>query len=65
MLTISQPIWLLLLFALPGIWWLALRMSYASLGPYQRWISLGVRIVVWVLLTCALAGVQFVHRAIV
>jgi Mg-chelatase subunit ChlD len=63
MLTFSQPTWLLLLLALPGIWWLALRMSYASLGPYQRWISLAVRIVVWVLLAGALAGVQFVRKS--
>ncbi len=61
MLEFSRPVWLLLLLALPAIGWLALRLSFASLGPYQKWISLGVRIIVWTLLVCALAGVQFVR----
>ena len=61
MLEFSRPIWLLLLLALPAIVWLALRMSYASLGPYQKWISLGLRIIIWLLLVGALAGVQFVR----
>jgi len=61
MLEFSRPIWLLLLLALPAIVWLALRLSYASLGPYQKWLSLAVRIIIWVLLVCALAGVQFVR----
>lgn len=61
MLEFSRPIWLLLLLALPAIVWLALRMSYASLGPYQKWISLALRVVIWLLLVGALAGVQFVR----
>ena len=61
MLNFARPIWLLLLLALPAIAWLALRMSYASLGPFQRWLSLGLRVIVWVLLVFALAGAQFVR----
>src|SRR5690606_6619738 len=57
-----RPIWLLLLLAIPGIAWVAMRMSFASLGPVQKWVSLGLRIVIWFLLVSALAGVQFVHR---
>lgn len=61
MLTFAKPIWLMLLLALPAIVWLALRLSYASLGPFQRWLSLGIRCVVWILLVFALAGAQFVR----
>ena len=61
MLNFARPIWLLLLLALPAIGWLALRMSYASLGPFQRWLSLALRVIVWVLLVFALAGAQFVR----
>src|SRR5438874_534578 len=61
MLEFSRPIWLLLLLALPAIGWLALKQSYASLGPFQKWLSIAVRAVVWTLLVCALAGVQFVR----
>lgn len=61
MLEFTRPTWLLLLLALPAIWWLALRMSYASLGPVQKWVSLLVRTVIWVLLVFSLAGVQFVR----
>lgn len=63
MLTFTQPGWLIMLLALPGIAWLALRMSYASLGPYQRWISLVLRLIVWTLLSLALAGAQFVRQS--
>lgn len=63
MLTFTQPAWLIMLVALPGIAWLALRMSYASLGPYQRWISLCLRVIVWILLSLALAGAQFVRKS--
>jgi len=61
MLEFSRPGWLLLVLALPAIWWLALRLSYASLGPYQKWISLALRTVVWLLLVFSLAGAQFVR----
>lgn len=60
MLEFSRPIWLLLLLVLPAMVWVALRLSYASLGPYQKWISIALRVIIWVLLVCALAGVQFV-----
>lgn len=62
MIDFTRPIWLLLLLVLPGIAWVALRMSFASLGPTQKWVSLGLRIVIWFLLVSALAGVQLVHR---
>ena len=61
MLEFTRPIWLLLLLALPAIWWLALRMSYASLGPGQKWVSLALRTVIWLLLVFSIAGVQFVR----
>lgn len=61
MLEFSRPIWLLLLLGLPAIVWLALRLSYASLGPYQKWLSLALRVVIWLLLVASLAGVQFVR----
>ena len=61
MLEFSRPIWLLLALVLPGIWWLALKASYASLGPYQKWISLGLRTIIWLLLVFSLAGAQFVR----
>lgn len=63
MLEFSRPIWLLGLLALPGIFWLAHKLSYASLGPYQKWFSLAVRITVWVLLVFSLAGAQFIRRS--
>ncbi|MCH7471545.1 VWA domain-containing protein [bacterium] len=63
MFEFARPIWLLLLLALPAIYWLALRMSYASLGPYQKWISLALRVVIWLLLVSSLAGVQFVRHS--
>ncbi|MEZ5339313.1 MAG: VWA domain-containing protein [bacterium] len=62
MIDFTRPEWLLLLLALPGIAWVAMRMSFASLGPVQKWVSLGLRIVIWFLLVSALAGVQLVHR---
>ncbi|MCB1187912.1 VWA domain-containing protein [bacterium] len=62
MIDFTRPVWLLLLLAIPGIAWVAMRMSFASLGPVQKWVSLGLRIVIWFLLVSALAGVQLVHR---
>ena len=61
MLEFSRPIWLVLLLAIPAIYWLGIRMSYASLGPWQRWISFALRIIIWLLLVFSLAGAQFVR----
>ncbi|MDQ3024770.1 MAG: VWA domain-containing protein, partial [bacterium] len=61
MLEFSRPIWLLLLLAIPAIYWLGIRASYASLGPWQKWISFVVRIIIWLLLVFSLAGAQFVR----
>jgi uncharacterized membrane protein len=61
MLEFSRPVWLFLLLALPAIVWLGLRFSFASLGPYQRLVSILIRCMIWSLLVCALAGVQFVR----
>ncbi|MCC7478109.1 VWA domain-containing protein [bacterium] len=63
MLEFSRPIWLLLLLAIPALAFVALRLSYASLGPYQKWISLAVRVIVWVLLVFSAAGAQFVRHS--
>src|SRR3954468_4624376 len=61
MLEFSGPIWLWLLLAIPALYWLGIRASYASLGPYQKWVSLGLRIIIWLLLVFSLAGAQFVR----
>ncbi len=61
MLEFLRPAWLLLLIALPAIWFIALRFSYASLGPAQKWISLAIRTIIWLLLVFSMAGAQFVR----
>ena len=61
MLEFLRPVWLLLLLALPAIWFVALRFSYASLGPAQKWVSLAIRTIIWLLLVFSLAGAQFVR----
>lgn len=61
MLEFTRPVWLLLLLAIPLLVYVALKLSYASLGPFQKWGGIAMRVIIWVLLTCALAGVQFVQ----
>jgi uncharacterized membrane protein len=61
MLEFLRPLWLLILLALPLIWFIALRFSYASLGPSQKWVSLAIRTIIWLLLVFSLAGAQFVR----
>lgn len=63
MLEFSRPQWLFLLLALPGLIWVAQRLSYASLGPWQSIISQAVRTIIWVLLCFSVAGAQFVRRS--
>ena len=58
----THPEWLLLL--LPAFaWtvWLALR-SDASLAPWRRWTSTGLRLVVLLLLILGIAGIQWKRR---
>src|SRR5947209_8824164 len=52
-----QPIWLLLLLLVPLIVVLSLR-SLSGLGPIRRWVAIGLRSLLIVLLTLALAEVR-------
>lgn len=49
-----QPWWLLLALVIPALVWFSYR-SLAGLGPVRRWIALGVRCFLVLLLTLALA----------
>jgi uncharacterized membrane protein len=56
-LEVAQPWWLLLLLLIPVI----VRMSYkslAGLGPVRRWLAIGLRCLLIILLTLALAEIR-------
>lgn len=53
----AQPWWLLLLLLLPGVVWISYR-SLAGLGPVRRWVAIGLRCLLIVLLTLALAELR-------
>jgi hypothetical protein len=53
----TQPWWLLTLFVLPAIVFLSYR-SLAGLGSVRRWLAIGLRCALIVLLTLALAEVR-------
>ena len=53
----TQPWWLLLLGFIPVIIWLSYR-SLAGLGPLRRWLAIGLRCLLVVFLTLALAEVR-------
>jgi uncharacterized membrane protein len=57
----TQPWWLLLLGVVPVIIFLSYR-SLAGLGPVRRWIAIGLRCLLVVLLTLALAEVRIRHQ---
>jgi uncharacterized membrane protein/Mg-chelatase subunit ChlD len=52
-----QPAWLILLLLVPVIIWMSYR-SLAGLGPVRRWVAIGLRCSLIVLLTLALAETQ-------
>src|SRR2546428_560856 len=47
-----QPAWLLLLLLIPVIVWLSFR-SLAGLGPIRRWVAIGLRCLLMILLILA------------
>ncbi|OAI38936.1 hypothetical protein AYO40_01480 [Planctomycetaceae bacterium SCGC AG-212-D15] len=57
---IVQPAWLLLLLLIPLIVYFSYR-SLAGLGPVRRWVALGLRCLLILLLTLALAEVRLRH----
>lgn len=58
----SQPFYLaLVLGALPLVWWVS-RRSLSGLGQVRRWLSLGLRCLVLVLLILALAETRWLWR---
>ena len=58
----DAPWFLLLLLALPVLWWSGYR-TLAGLGRVRRWIALALRTIVYTLLVLALAEVQFVRTS--
>ena len=58
----TQPWWLLLLVFVPVVIWLSYR-SLAGLGPVRRWLAIGLRCALIVLLTLALAEVRIRHQS--
>jgi uncharacterized membrane protein len=57
----TQPWWLLLLGFLPIVVLMS-RRSLAGLGPVRKWLAIGLRCVLLLLLTLALAEVRLRHR---
>jgi uncharacterized membrane protein len=57
---VSQPWWLLLLVLVPVIIGLSFR-SLAGLGPNRRWLAIGLRCALVILLTLALAEARLRH----
>src|SRR5262245_31966121 len=54
---LAQPWWLLLLALIPVIVWMSFR-SLAGLGPVRRWLAIGLRCLLILLLTVALAELR-------
>lgn len=54
----DSPWYLLLLLLLPAIWYVS-RDSLTSMGKYRRWFAIIFRSVVYTLIVCALAEMQF------
>ena len=53
----AQPWWLLLLLLIPVIVWMSYH-SLAGLGPVRRWVAIGLRCLLVILLTLALAELR-------
>ena len=56
----TNPIYLPLLLALPGIVWLSWK-SLADLGTWRKWTSLAIRLVILLALIFGLAGIQILR----
>lgn len=61
-LTFDSPEYLLLLAVIPLLWWLGYR-SLAGLGRWRRWLALGLRTLVALLIIFALADVQYQRKS--
>ena len=58
----DSPRWLLLLLALPPLWWFSIR-ALQALGPIRRWFVLALRTLVVMLIVFALAEIQMVRTS--
>src|SRR5262245_59862297 len=58
----DRPAFLALLALLPTFWWMGYR-SLAGLGPWRRWMALGLRSLVFILIVLALADAQYQRRS--
>src|ERR1043166_7190512 len=56
----TNPLFLLLLLALPGIVWLSWK-SLADLGTWRKWTSLAMRLVILLALILGLSGTQILR----
>ena len=61
-LTFDAPAWLWLLLMLPVLWWFSIR-SLSGLGPFRRWLALGLRTLFTALVIIALAEPQWVRTS--
>ena len=59
-LAFDSPWYLLLLTALPFLWWASFR-TLSGMGRVRRVVAIGLRSLIFVLLVCALAEVQLVR----
>ena len=59
-LSFGSPWYLLLLLGLPVLWWCSFN-SLAGLGRVRRWVAIGLRTIVLLLLVAAMAEVQMVR----
>jgi uncharacterized membrane protein len=59
-LEVMQPAWLLLLLLIPVLVYFSYR-SLAGLGPVRRWVALGLRCALILLLSLALAEIRLRH----
>src|SRR5688572_28205671 len=61
-LAFDRPAYLALLALIPAMWWLGYR-SLSGLGPWRRWIALGLRTAVMTLIVMALADAQYRRKS--
>jgi Mg-chelatase subunit ChlD len=61
-LAFLRPYWLLLAALVPVLWWMS-RGSLSGLSTTRRWVALGVRSLLVLLVACALAEIQLVRTS--
>jgi uncharacterized membrane protein len=61
-LAFDRPVYLALLALVPVLWWLGYR-SLAGLGRWRRWLALGLRSLVLLLIVLALADAQYQRKS--